>query len=58
VANRKVLVYAIAGMLAALAGFVLSSKNLTAQAGMGVTYELDANAMAVIGGISLQVGRR
>ena len=36
---------------------VLSSKNLTAQAGMGMMYELDAIAMAVIGGISLSGGR-
>ena len=36
---------------------VLSSKNLTAQAGMGVMYELDAIAMAVIGGVSLSGGR-
>lgn len=57
VANHKVLVYTIAGMLAALAAIVLSSKNLTAQAGMGVMYELDAIAMAVIGGVSLQGGR-
>ncbi|THD83517.1 ABC transporter permease [Aliigemmobacter aestuarii] len=57
VARHKVLVYAIAGMLAALAAIVLSSKNLTAQAGMGVMYELDAIAMAVIGGVSLQGGR-
>ena len=51
------LVYVIAGMLAALAAVVLSSKNLTAQAGMGVMYELDAIAMAVIGGVSLSGGR-
>lgn len=57
VARHKVLVYAIAGMLAALAALVLSSKNLTAQAGMGVMYELDAIAMAVIGGVSLSGGR-
>lgn len=57
VANHKVLVYTIAGMLASLAAVVLSSKNLTAQAGMGVMYELDAIAMAVIGGVSLQGGR-
>jgi len=55
--SHKVLVYAIAGTLAALAAVVLSSKNLTAQAGMGVMYELDAIAMAVIGGISLSGGR-
>jgi inositol transport system permease protein len=57
VARHKVLVYVIAGGLAALAAVVLSSKNLTAQAGMGVMYELDAIAMAVIGGVSLQGGR-
>ncbi|RAZ91566.1 ABC transporter permease [Mesorhizobium hawassense] len=57
IANHKVLVYAIAGILASLAAVVLSSKNLTAQAGMGVMYELDAIAMAVIGGVSLSGGR-
>lgn len=55
--RHKVLVYSIAGCLAAVAAIVLSSKNLTAQAGMGVMYELDAIAMAVIGGISLKGGR-
>jgi inositol transport system permease protein len=57
VARHKVLVYVLAGGLAAVAAIVLSSKNLTAQAGMGVMYELDAIAMAVIGGISLVGGR-
>lgn len=57
VARHKVLVYTIAAMLAALAAVVLSSKNLTAQAGMGVMYELDAIAMTVIGGVSLSGGR-
>ena len=42
---------------AAVAAIVLSSKNLTAQAGMGVMYELDAIAMTVIGGVSLSGGR-
>jgi len=55
--RHKVLVYAIAGMLAAVASILLTSKNLTAQAGMGVMYELDAIAMAVIGGVSLAGGR-
>lgn len=55
--RHKVMVYAIAGILAALAALVLSSKNLTAQAGMGVMYELDAIAMTVIGGVSLSGGR-
>ena len=57
VEKMKVLIYLIAGLLSALAAVVLSSKNLTAQAGMGVMYELDAIAMAVIGGVSLQGGR-
>jgi inositol transport system permease protein len=57
VAHHKVLVFTIAGILAGVAALVLSSKNLTAQAGMGVMYELDAIAMAVIGGVSLSGGR-
>lgn len=57
VARHKVLVYSIAGMLAGLSALVLSSKNLTAQSGMGIMYELDAIAMAVIGGVSLTGGR-
>lgn len=57
VARHKALVYTIAGMLSAVAAILLTSKNLTAQAGMGVMYELDAIAMAVIGGVSLSGGR-
>ncbi|MEZ5913830.1 MAG: ABC transporter permease [Paracoccaceae bacterium] len=57
VARHKVLIYTIAGMLASSAAIILSSKNLTAQAGMGVMYELDAIAMSVIGGVSLAGGR-
>lgn len=55
--RHKVLVYAIAGMLAGAAALLLTSKNLTAQSGMGMGYELDAIAMAVIGGVSLSGGR-
>jgi inositol transport system permease protein len=57
VSRHKVLVYTIAGILSAVAAILLTSKNLTAQAGMGVMYELDAIAMAVIGGVSLSGGR-
>ena len=57
VSRHKMLVYAIAGGLASFAALLLSSKNLTAQAGMGLAYELDAIAMAVIGGVSLSGGR-
>ncbi|MDE3240632.1 MAG: ABC transporter permease [Paracoccaceae bacterium] len=55
--RHKVLVYTIAGILTGIAALMLTSKNLTAQAGMGLMYELDAIAMAVIGGISLNGGR-
>jgi len=55
--RHLVLVYAIAGLLSGLAAIVLASRNLTAQAGMGFGYELDAIAMAVIGGTSLYGGR-
>jgi len=57
VARHKVLVYTIAGILASFAAIILSAKNLTAQSGMGMIYELDAIAMAVIGGVSLAGGR-
>ncbi len=57
VEHHKILVYVIAGIMASIAALVLSSKNLTAQAGMGVMYELDAIAMTVIGGVSLSGGR-
>ncbi|OWV91054.1 ABC transporter [Rhizobium sp. R72] len=49
-------VYAIAGLLAGLAGVVTAARAQTAQAGMGVMYELDAIAATVIGGTSLTGG--
>ena len=57
VRRHKILVYMMASMLAAFAAIILSSKNLTAQSGMGIFYELYAIAMAVIGGVSLTGGR-
>jgi inositol transport system permease protein len=56
VESHLVKVYAIAGMLAGLAGVVTAARAQTAQAGMGVMYELDAIAAAVIGGTSLAGG--
>lgn len=56
VERHLVKVYAIAGMLAGLAGIVTAARAQTAQAGMGVMYELDAIAAAVIGGTSLAGG--
>lgn len=55
--RHKIMVYGIAGLLAGVAAVALTSKNLTAQAGMGMMFELDAIAMAVIGGVSLSGGR-
>ncbi len=49
-------VYAIAGLLSGLAGIVTAARAQTAQAGMGVMYELDAIAASVIGGVSLAGG--
>jgi inositol transport system permease protein len=57
VERHTVKIYAIAGLLSALAGIVVAARGLTAQAGMGQMYELDAIAMAVIGGVSLSGGR-
>ncbi|QUX93426.1 ABC transporter [Marinomonas sp. A3A] len=50
-------VYTIAGLLVGLAAMVAIARIKTAQAGMGLMYELDAIAAAVIGGVSLSGGR-
>ncbi len=57
VQRHLVKVYALAGLLAGLAGIVTAARAETAQAGMGMMYELDAIAAAVIGGTSLSGGR-
>ncbi|MCB9079798.1 MAG: ABC transporter permease [Anaerolineaceae bacterium] len=49
-------VYTIAGLLAGLAGIVLSSRIGSGQPGLAVGIELDAIAAAVIGGTSLSGG--
>jgi inositol transport system permease protein len=57
VERHLIKVYVVAAVLAALAGMVVAARGQTAQAGMGLAYELDAIAMAVIGGVSLSGGR-
>ena len=57
VEKHLVKLYIVAATLAALAGIVVAARGQTAQAGMGTMYELDAIAMAVIGGTSLTGGR-
>jgi putative xylitol transport system permease protein len=52
----KVWVYAISGVLAGVAGIILTAKTGSGQTGAGSSYELDAIAAAVIGGASLSGG--
>ncbi|MFZ2635397.1 MAG: ABC transporter permease [Rectinemataceae bacterium] len=56
VAKYKTLIYVYGGFLAGLAGLVVSSRIGSGQPGLGVGYELDAIAAAVIGGTSQSVG--
>ena len=56
VGRHLIIVYSLAGLLSGLAGIVTSARAITGQAGMGMGYELDAIAGAVIGGTSLNGG--
>ena len=52
----KIFVYALAGLLASLSGVILTARISSGQPGLGVGFELDAIAGAVIGGTSLTGG--
>lgn len=52
----KILIYTYAGFLSAIAGLMLTARVSAGQPSMGVMYELDAIAAAVIGGTSLSGG--
>lgn len=52
----KIMVYGYAGLLAGLAGVILTSRVASGQPTAGLMYELDAIAAAVIGGTSLAGG--
>ena len=56
VRRHLMLVYMLAGLLAGLAGLVTSARAQSGQSSMGLGYELDAIAAAVIGGVSLAGG--
>ena len=56
VGRHLLAVYTVAGTLSGLAGIVTSARAVSGQAGMGMMYELDAIAAAVIGGASLAGG--
>ncbi|HZG73666.1 MAG TPA: ribose ABC transporter permease RbsC [Chondromyces sp.] len=53
----KIMIYSLAGTLAALAGAILTSRLNSAQPTAGTSYELDAIAAVVLGGTSLSGGR-
>lgn len=53
----KIIVYTIAGALAAIGGIMVTSRLDSAQPNAGMSYELDAIAAVVIGGTSLSGGR-
>jgi ribose transport system permease protein len=53
----KLIVYSIAGILAAVGGIMVTSRLDSAQPNAGISYELDSIAAVVIGGTSLSGGR-
>jgi len=53
----KIIVYALAGGICAIAGILLASRINSAQPALGQGYELEAIAAVVIGGTSLSGGR-
>lgn len=52
IAKVKIIIYAYAGFLSAVAAIILSSRINSGQPGLGVGYELDAIAAATVGGVS------
>lgn len=52
----KIAAYTISGLLAGVAGVILTSKTSSAQSNLGVGYETDAVAACVIGGTSFAGG--
>ena len=52
----KIVVYATTGLFAGLGGILIAARMTSAQPSVGVGYELDAIAAAVIGGTSLSGG--
>jgi len=52
----KIVVYSVAGLFAGLGGILIAARMTSAQPSVGLGYELDAIAAAVIGGTSLSGG--
>ncbi len=57
VGTIKIAVYALSGVLSAIAGMIITSRLESAQPTAGTGYELDAIAAVVVGGTSLAGGR-
>ncbi|MBS4208158.1 ribose ABC transporter permease [Bacillus sp. FJAT-50079] len=53
----KIFVYAVSGVMSALAALILVSRLNSAQPTLGIGYELDAIAAVAIGGTSMEGGR-
>ena len=56
VTKSKILIYALAGAMYGLAGFLLASKSGGASVNMGLGYETEAIASCTIGGVSITGG--
>jgi len=56
VKRMRVVIYAISGTLAGFAGFLLASRTYQGSPTAGQSYELDAIAAVIIGGISMSGG--
>jgi ribose/xylose/arabinose/galactoside ABC-type transport system permease subunit len=56
IGKHLIKVYAVAGLLSGVAGVMLAARAQSGQPNMGVAFELDAIAAAVIGGASLAGG--
>ncbi|EHQ27454.1 monosaccharide ABC transporter membrane protein (CUT2 family) [Mucilaginibacter gracilis] len=57
ISKVKIIVYSMAGALAAVGGLIVTSRLDSAQPNAGISYELDAIAAVVIGGTSLSGGK-
>jgi ribose transport system permease protein len=53
----RIIAYVISGLCAAIAGVILAGRNTNVPADLGVGYEIQAIAAAVIGGAALSGGR-
>ena len=56
ISRTKLIVYGFSGLMCGISGIILLSRLNSGQPGVGVMYELDAIAAAIIGGTSLSGG--